>query len=356
MSPKKVIVAMSGGVDSSVAALLLREAGYRVLGVHFRQGDYEGDCCHNRGLIDARRVALELDIDFHVINCEKGFQREVIAYFCRTYAAGRTPNPCLNCNSRVRFPRLIQLANLLNFDFVATGHYARVAFDSRRHCYCLGPAVSRAKDQSYFLSGLKQQWLRSIIWPLGGLSKNEVREIARKRVLPVSEKPDSQEVCFIPRGGQREFLKKAIPNCCSPGPIIDAGGRRLGTHPGLPFYTVGQRRGLGISAPQPLYVLGLEPENNTVRVGREEETYSSAFTASHCNWLEIAPREDEFRARIMIRSRHRPGPGRVRRLSEGRAEVKFDRPQAAITPGQGAAFYREERLLGGAIIEKVMAG
>ncbi len=351
MKRKKVIVAMSGGVDSSVAALLLRREGCRVVGVHFRQGDYAGDCCGNRGLADARRAAQQLDIDFYAIDCRKEFEREVIDYFCRTYAEGLTPSPCINCNGRLRFPRLLKLAEFLEFDQIATGHYARLEDGPGDGCRFIARATDPKKDQSYFLLGLERSLLDRIIWPLGSLSKSEVRELARGEGLRVSEKPESQDICFIPDGNYAEFLKEVMPESFSPGPILDREGKRLGTHSGLPLYTVGQRKGLGVHSAEPLYVLRIEPETNTIYVGKEEETYSSQMAVSRCNWLGDPPPEGDFPARVKIRSQHPGGAATVRVLSPERVEVDFDRPQRSVAPGQGAAFYRDDRLLGGGIID-----
>ena len=349
------MVAMSGGVDSSVAALLLKEQGYRVVGVHFRQTDYGGGCCGDRNLADARRVAQQLGIYFYLLRCLPEFKREVIDYFCRTYSAGKTPNPCILCNGRIRFPLLLKLAESLDFDYIATGHYARVGFDSRTNRHFIARSADAHKDQSYFLVGLKERWLDRIIWPLGDLSKLEVREIARNAGLRVSDKPDSQDICFVPRDNYSEFLKDALPDCHEHGPIVDRRGRILGMHSGLPFYTVGQRKGLRISSSEPLYVLKLEPESNTLYVGRREELYRTRLTVRQCNWIGKPPGSGRFRAGIKVRSRHPEAPGNLRVTSTDRLEVEFDRPQSAIAPGQFAAFYRGDRLLGGGVIERAIA-
>lgn len=353
MRRKKVLVAMSGGVDSSVAGLLLQREGCQVVGIHFWQGDYAGDCCGNQSLADARRVAQQLDIDFYVIDCRKEFERVVIDYFCRTYAEGLTPSPCIGCNARLRFPRLFRLAEFLDFDYIATGHYARIEVDPGEGCRFIAKATEAKKDQSYFLFGLERELLSRIVWPLGSLSKAEVRELAREKGLKVSEKPESQDVCFVPGGDYSKFLRDVMPESFSPGPILDRRGKRLGTHSGLPLYTVGQRRGLGIQSAQPLYVLKLEPETNTIYVGKEEETYSSRIAVSDCNWMGKPPGRRGFRAFIKIRSQHNGDWGNVVMLSDKRVEVKFDRSQRAIASGQGAAFYVGNRLLGGGFIEQV---
>ncbi len=355
MSKKKIMVAMSGGVDSSVAALLLREQGHRVVGVHFRQTNSGKGCCGDPGLSDARRVTQQLGIYFYLLKCLPEFKREVIDYFCRTYLAGETPNPCILCNGRIRFPLLLKLAASLDFDYIATGHYARVGFDSQTNHHFITRSADDHKDQSYFLVGLKERWLDRIIWPLGELSKSEVREIARNAGLEVSEKPDSQDICFVPRKKYAEFLRDARPDCYAPGPIRDRRGRILGTHSGLPFYTVGQRNGLRISSSQPLYVLELEPKSNTIYVGRKEELYRARLTVRECNWIGKPPGSGGFRAGIKVRFRHPEVPGSLRVTSQNRLEVVFDRPQRAIAPGQFAAFYQGDRLLGGGIIDQSFA-
>ena len=313
MNTRRVIVAMSGGVDSSVAALLLQKQDFEIVGVHFRQGDYTGGCCGDEGLADARRVAQQLGIYFYVINCQEEFNSEVIDYFCRTYAGGKTPNPCIYCNARVRFPILVGLADFLGFDYIATGHYARIKFDHLEDCHYITKASDSGKDQTYFLINLRRNWLGRIIFPLGSLSKAEVREIARKRKLKVSDKPESQDICFIPRADYSEFLRNTVPQFFPPGPVLDREGRKLGMHSGLPFYTVGQRKGLGISSPHPYYVLKLDLPENTLYVGKEEDTYSSRMVVSECNWLAKTPGKGKLRASIKIRSRHLGAPGRDRK-------------------------------------------
>jgi tRNA-specific 2-thiouridylase len=346
---------MSGGVDSSVAAALLAEQGHDVIGLSMqlydqRGGESFGSCCTLDDLHDARRVASSLGIPHYIVNFEKQFEDTVIANFVREYAAGRTPIPCAHCNSDLKFATLLDRARGFGAEQVATGHYARVErrADGR---WLLRRSSDREKDQSYFLFSLTQEQLSRAAFPVGDLTKPRVRDEARRLGLTVAEKPDSQEICFVPSGDYASFVAKKHPDVARTGAIVDERGAKIGEHAGVHRFTIGQRKGLGIAAPAPLYVLKLEPETRTVVVGPREALDRTTLTASGMNWISCDPPEEWTRVEAQIRHRHQPAPGRVRVLPDGRAELKFDRPQAAITPGQAVVFYDGDVVVGGGWIQ-----
>lgn len=352
---KRVIVAMSGGVDSSVAAALLRQQGYEVIGIGLRlPGMSAGDgryrtCCGIADMEDARRVAQLLDIPFYVLNYEDIFDRLVIEPFCRAYAAGRTPNPCIDCNVRIKFGVLLDTALAWGADYLTTGHYARVhAAPGIRAA--LWRASDRGQDQSYFLYALTHTQLAHALFPLGELSKEEVREIARRLDLPVAEKPASQDICFLPGGDYRPLIAERYPHSVQPGEIVDAAGRVLGRHTGTAAYTVGQRRGLGIAAGVPLYVLRLDPTRNQVIVGRREQTFCREMWVEALNWLA----DDSVPTwHCLVKTRHRgvETPAEVHLDRRARtAHICFQRPHPISAPGQAAVFYDGEMVLGGGVI------
>ncbi|MCX5653515.1 MAG: tRNA 2-thiouridine(34) synthase MnmA [Planctomycetota bacterium] len=354
MAGEKVIVAMSGGVDSSVAAALLQQQGRQPVGVFMCAGLVESGaaggpkrCCSPEDSADARRVAARLGIPFAVLDFAADFER-LIDRFCEEYGCGRTPNPCVLCNRDLKFGRLLEYADTLGAAFIATGHYARVERDAGRRRLKRG--CDRDKDQSYFLFAIPPQRIERIRLPLGELTKTEVRRIARDLGLPVHDKAESQEVCFVP-GTVGDLVRERRPDLVRPGPVLDMDGRELGRHEGIVNFTIGQRRGLGVAVGRPLYVVGIRPADAAVIVGPAEAVRSQGLVAEQIVWHEPPPREP-VRADVQIRYRHPAAPAWLTRLdprpdgSEA-AEVKFDQPQPAVTPGQAAVFYRDDRVLGG---------
>ena len=346
---------MSGGVDSSVAAALLAEAGHDVVGVSMqlydqRNGESFGTCCTIDDLHDARRVAATIGVPHYILNFEQQFEQAVVANFVQEYTSGRTPLPCAHCNSDLKFSTLLERASALGAARVATGHYARVdaAPDGRR---LLRRGVDPDKDQSYFLFSLTQDQLAQASFPVGPLTKGEVRDHARRLGLTVAEKPDSQEICFVPSGDYAAFVESKADGGTRAGRIADAAGNTIGTHDGVHRFTVGQRKGLGVASPVPLYVLRIEAESATVTVGPRAALDRPAFTASGVTWTSGVRPTDWTRVSAQIRHRHRAAPARVRVCGEGRAEVEFDTPQAAVTPGQAAGFYDDDVVVGGGWID-----
>jgi tRNA-specific 2-thiouridylase len=361
----RIVVAMSGGVDSSVAAALLAEQGHDVIGLsmqvfnHAEDRDGQrafGSCCSLDDLHDARRVAAAIDIPHYILNFERQFDEQVVSNFVREYVGGRTPLPCAHCNSDLKFAALVDRARGFGADAVATGHYARVARAETGGRYLLKRAVDRAKDQSYFLFSLTQQQLARAVFPVGDRPKEAVREYARRRRLPVADKPDSQEICFIPDHDYAGFVTKRAPESGRDGAIVDQHGRVLGRHGGIHRFTIGQRKGLGLSSlpsgptAAPLYVLALRPAEQQVVVGPKSALERTTLTASGVNWIGEAPYAPRGLA-AQIRHRHQAAPATVRAIDGSRAEVVFDVPQLAITPGQAAVFYDEDVVVGGGWID-----
>jgi tRNA-specific 2-thiouridylase len=350
----RVVVAMSGGVDSSVAAALLAEAGHDVVGMSMqlydqRNGESFGTCCTIDDLHDARRVAAALGVPHYILNFEQQFDQAVVSNFVQEYTAGRTPLPCAHCNSDLKFSTLLERATGLGAAQVATGHYARVE-QAPDGSWRLRRGIDPEKDQSYFLFSLTQDQLAQASFPVGPLTKGEVRDHARRLGLTVADKPDSQEICFVPSGDYAAFVESKAERT-RPGTIADAEGRTLGMHAGVHRFTVGQRKGLGVASPVPLYVTRIDAESGTVTVGPRAALERTGFTASGVTWTSGARPVAWMPVTAQIRHRHRAAPARVRALDGGRAEVEFDVPQAAVTPGQAAVFYDDDVVVGGGWID-----
>ncbi len=351
----KVVVAMSGGVDSSVAAALLKQQGYNVIGMMLRLWSVTGKedsnrCCTPEAMSLARRVAAKLDIPFYVIDAKQVFRDTVVKYFLDGYARGETPNPCLICNRQIRWTFLLEHALALGAEFMATGHYARVDRQDGGPLRLLR-GVDKAKDQSYVLHVLTQDKLARAIFPVGEYAKPQIRALASEFGLPTATRHDSQDLCFLAGEDYREFLKRNAADLLKPGPIMAKDGTVIGEHSGLANYTIGQRKGLGIASEEPLYVLGKDPASNALRVGVREELGSYELTAEEVNWTSGKPTQAVFRAEVKIRYTAREAPAEVEVLEDGaRVRVRFDAPQRDTTPGQAAVFYDGDVVLGGGII------
>ncbi len=344
---------MSGGVDSSVAAALLLEQGCEVTGLMLGlwtdpDTEFENRCCASNAVALARRVAEQLSIPFHLIDSAELFRREVVAPMIAAYARGRTPNPCLTCNRKVRWGFLLRHALEAGADFLATGHYARIRKTGDRFELLRGKDPD--KDQSYVLASLGQDELARTLFPLGEMTKGEVRERARGLNLPVAERPDSQDLCFIPDRDYRRFLKKYAPESFTPGPIFSSSGGLLGEHPGLAAFTIGQRKGIGVASPRPLYVLAIDPARNALVVGPEEELGHRSLLAEGASWIAGEPPAHVFPSQVKIRYTAREKPAEVTIQEKGNVRVRFESPLRDITPGQAAVFYGGEVCLGTAII------
>ncbi len=345
---------MSGGVDSSVAAALLVEQGYEVIGLMLRLWSEPGSgkvnrCCSPDAMAQAKRVAAQLDIPFYAIDAQNVFFEQVVIPFIGGYTQGITPNPCVWCNRQIRWEFLFNHAQAFGAQFMATGHYARVRQDSDR--FQLLKALDQSKDQSYVLHVLDQEKLSKASFPLGEFSKGEVRDIARKLNLPIAERPDSQDLCFIGNGDYREFLLRNSDQEFHDGDIRNKQGKFLGRHNGLAMYTIGQRRGLGISYPTPLYVIEKDQRKNTLIVGSKVELEQQKLWANNVNWVSIEPQKKPIHAKVKIRYKSREEPAIITPLKDGSVEVVFDNKIMGITPGQAAVFYDGDICLGGGIIK-----
>lgn len=349
---------MSGGVDSSAAAALLREQGYEVIGVTLKLWPQdclsraEDKCCGPQAVTDARAVAGKLGIPFYLIDEAADFQKEVIQYFAEEYRAGRTPNPCVMCNEKLKFGTLIRRARQLGADFVATGHYARVEHSTSGGRHLLRRGRDPRKDQSYFLFSLRQDQLARTLFPLGELSKTVTREVARDHSLKTAEKEESMEICFVPGNDYGRFLEQSKLVSRHRGEIVDLRGRVIGTHEGIEFFTIGQRRGLGVSSPAPLYVVDLDPVSNRVVVGDDTALERSEFTVERCNWIPFATPPARLEAAVKIRYNHPGTAATIEPLADGGARIRLHEPQRAITPGQACVFYQDDLVVGGGWIRR----
>jgi tRNA-specific 2-thiouridylase len=358
----RIVVAMSGGVDSSVAAAMLVRAGHDVIGLSMQLYDQTegqtgfGTCCTLDDLHDARRVAHHLNIPHYIVNFEREFQQTVISNFVAEYAAGRTPIPCAHCNSDLKFATLLERARGFDADVVATGHYARVETDPATGRRLLRRGLDASKDQSYFLFSLTQEQLAAADFPVGHLTKDAVRDRARELGLAVADKPDSQEICFVPDGDYASFVEREMTGLSTgqssrDGAIVNQSGEVLGRHGGVHKFTVGQRKGLGIALAEPMYVLELRASEQTVVVGARPELERTSLTASQVNWVAGEAPSGPLRVTAQIRHRHQPAAATLMSIGTARAALEFDQPQMAITPGQAVVFYDGDIVVGGGWID-----
>lgn len=353
--PKKALIAMSGGVDSSVAAKLTQQAGYDCIGCMMRLYDNdeagvprERGCCSLSDAEDARGVAYRLGIPFYVFNFCDAFRETVLQKFIDSYAAGRTPNPCIDCNRYMKFDKLLERAKLLGCDAIVTGHYARIEFDGGK--YLLKKALDPGKDQSYVLYNLTQEQLAHTRFPLGGMHKSEVRQLAEENGFLNAAKPDSQDLCFVPDGDYPAAIRRLTGRAAQPGDYLDTGGKVLGRHKGIEHYTIGQHKGLGLSTAVPLYVCGIDAKNNTVTLGRSEELFTTTAQVGEINWIAGQAPAAPVRCKAKVRYRQTEQPATVTPIGPDTATLVFDEPQRAITPGQAAVFYDGDIVLGGGMI------
>jgi len=370
-STETIAVAMSGGVDSSTVAAMLRAEGRNVIGLTMQLWNQrrlaghegmpesvQGRCCSIDDVYDARRVAETLGIPYYVVNHEERFERDVVRPFVEEYLAGRTPIPCSLCNNHLKFDQLLIVAQQIGADQIATGHYAQVVFDEELNRWLLKRPADKSKDQTYFLFGLTQEQLGRTLFPLGGMTKPEVRELARKHHLVIAEKPDSQEICFVPGGDYKRFLEAYLTEQGDRptgemlgGEMVTTDGKVIGEHAGVHNFTVGQRKGLGVATGSPLYVIQIKNDTRQVVVGKDEELYSRTLSARRVNLISTAELREPMRVAVKIRHKHQPAPAMIESAGPDEVRVTFDDPQRALTPGQAAVFYDGDIVVGGGWIE-----
>lgn len=360
---------MSGGVDSSLAAFLLREKGFEVIGITLKLWDYsevggdlykDGRCCSLEAMNDARNICHKTGIPHYVLDFREEFKEKVISNFVDEYKKGRTPNPCIVCNTEIKWKLLWNKAKELGAEYLATGHYARMEYSKETKRCSLLKGVDPQKDQSYALWGLSQENLSKTLFPLGELTKKEVRELARRYNLKTAFKEESQEICFVPDDDYERFLRewdnrdseKSLSQM-KPGPIYNLKNEKLGDHRGIPFYTIGQRKGLNIALGKPQYVVKIDPEENAIYVGENNDLFRKAFVVSDLNWISIPQLEDKMECSVKIRYMHTPAKATILPYSEDKVKIIFEKPERAITPGQSAVFYEGEKVIGGGVIERI---
>jgi tRNA-uridine 2-sulfurtransferase len=369
LNSETIAVAMSGGVDSSTVAAMLRAEGRNVIGLTMQLWNQrrlaghegmpesvQGRCCSIDDVYDARRVAETLGIPYYVVNHEERFERDVVRPFVEEYLAGRTPIPCSLCNNHLKFDQLLIVAQQIGADKIATGHYAQVVFDEQSGRWLLKRPADKSKDQTYFLFGLTQEQLSRTLFPLGGMTKPEVRELAREHSLAIAEKPDSQEICFVPGGDYKRFLEAYLAEQGnSPtevgGEMVTTDGKVIGEHAGVHNFTVGQRKGLGVATGSPLYVIQIKNDTRQVVVGKDEELYSRTLRAHRVNLISTPELREPMRVTVKIRHKHQPAPAIIESAGPDEVRVTFDEPQRALTPGQAAVFYDGDIVVGGGWIE-----
>lgn len=358
LKAKKVAVAMSGGVDSAITATLLLESGYEVFGITMQTQDEfsekQDGCCSVSAVKEAQKVAKELGITLYVLKVAKEFEEKVIQYFIKDYLRGKTPNPCIACNKEMKFKLLLEKAKSLGADLLATGHYAKIDYDCDSKKYLLSKAKDNHKDQSYVLYNLTQEQLGQVLMPLGEYTKDEVRKIALEKNLCVAKKPESQDICFIPDGNYNLFLQKRAGNLIKPGHFLNIMGEKIGEHKGFPFYTIGQRRGLGFGFGKRMYVVELNPKTGDVILGENEDLMANSLEALENNFIPFSKLTEPLQVETKIRYNGKADIAFLYPEDEGKIRVAFEKPQRAITPGQAVVYYQKDLVIGGGIINKIL--